>query len=51
MAQQMEHLNGQTLQKLQQDRLVTGLDANFLPTYHCVTWMFDVKTISMCISK
>jgi hypothetical protein len=29
MAQQMERLNGQTLQTLQQDRLVSGLDANF----------------------
>jgi hypothetical protein len=29
MAQQMECLNGQTLQTLQQDRLVIGLDANF----------------------
>jgi len=29
MAQQMEHLNGQTLQKLQHDKLVTRLDANF----------------------
>jgi hypothetical protein len=27
--QQMEHLNGQTLQKLEQDKLVNGLDANF----------------------
>ncbi len=25
----MEHLNGRTLQKLQQDRSVTGLDAKF----------------------
>ncbi len=40
MAQQMEHLNGQTLQKLQQDRLVIGLDANFtnLPLCNLDVW-------------
>jgi hypothetical protein len=35
MAQQMEHLNGQTLQKLQQDRLVIELDANFTNLQLC----------------
>jgi hypothetical protein len=40
MGQQMEHLNGQTLQKLQQDRLVIGLDANFnnLPLCNLDVW-------------
>jgi hypothetical protein len=36
---QMEHLNGRTLQKLQQDKLVTGLDANFTNLLLC---HFDV---------
>jgi hypothetical protein len=40
MAQQMEHLNGQTLRKLQQDRLVIELDANFtnLPLCNLDVW-------------
>jgi hypothetical protein len=40
MAQQMEHLNGQTLQKLQQNRLVTRLDVFFtnLPLCNFDVW-------------
>ncbi len=44
----MEHLNGQTLQMLQQDKWVNGLDANFTN----LSWgLFILMYVGLCKQK